>query len=80
MNFEKFIKEFNLVTTLTITDRKEFCRVNPKFKETDYSNSINFYQLVESFNKLYLEFEKDYKEIKQGLGEYMFFFRFLSVR
>ena len=73
MNFERFIKEFNLATTLTITDRKEFCRVNPKFNEIDYSNSISFYQLVELFNKLYLEFEKDYKEIKQGLGEYMFF-------
>ena len=42
MNFERFIKEFNLVTTLTITDRTEFCRVNPKFKEIDYSDSIIF--------------------------------------
>jgi len=65
---ENFIYRFNLVTTLT----KKRGEINSNFKnnEIDFSNSTNFYHLVESFNKLYLLFKKDYENLsKLDLGE-----------
>lgn len=82
MNLEEFIYVFNLMTTLTITDRKELCNlINKKIqKEIDYSNSIEFYKLVELFNKQYLIFKKEYEKLEKiDFGKYIRFFNFGKV-
>lgn len=72
MDLKRFIYEFNLVSTLTVGDTVEWVNVlnNRIDKKIDYSNSINLYHFVESFNKLYLFFKKDYEKLeKLNLGE-----------
>lgn len=72
MRIEEFIYEFNLVSTLTVTDTYEWCYVinNRIDREIDYENSVSFYHLVESFNKLYLKFKNDYDRLtKLNLGD-----------
>lgn len=79
MDLKEFIYVFNLMTTLTVTDRKELCYLyNEKInKEIDYSNSINFYELVKLFNKCYLLFKNDYEKLEKiDFGEYIQFFNF----
>lgn len=79
MDLEKFIYAFNLLTTLTIADRKELYNLinNKNNKEIDYSNSINFYKLVELFNKQYIIFKKEYEKLEKiNFGEYIRFFNF----
>ena len=68
---DKYIKECNLVFTDTI-DRLDFCRVGFDIDKTEvnYEGSINLWQFVSSFNKLYLAFKKDYDELeKLSLGK-----------
>lgn len=82
MDLEKFIYAFNLVTTLTVIDRSELRYLINKniSKEIDCSNSINFYQLVELFNKQYLHFKKDYEKLEKiDFGEYIQFFNFVKT-
>ena len=65
MNLDRFIYEFNLMSTLTIKDTYEWAYVlnNKINKEVDYSNSINLYDFVDLFNKLYCYFKKDYEKL-----------------
>ena len=73
MNLEKFIYEFNLASTMVAKDNVDWaCILNNKInKEIDYENSISFYNLVDSFNKLYLKFKNDYNKLdKWNLGKY----------
>lgn len=65
MNLERFMYEFNLISTLTITDTIEWAYVlNHNIdKCVDYSNSICFYDLVKYFNDGYLLFSKDYEKL-----------------
>lgn len=72
MSLEKFIYHFNLSTTLNVKDVRELCcKVNSGVIETlDLSNSISFYHLVDSFNKLNNLFRKDYSNLKSlNVGE-----------
>lgn len=61
MTIKDFINEFNLASTMTTKDGYEWTNVlnNNIYKEIDYSNSISLYQLVNSFNELYLKFKKE---------------------
>lgn len=63
---DRFIKELNLVFTNTI-DRIEFCRVgfDINTENVNYENTTNLYNLVSSFNKLYLKFKKDYETLQK---------------
>lgn len=82
MDLERFIYSFNLVTTLTIKDSKEWVCIlnNENEKEIDYSNSINLYHLVESFNRYYCFFKNDYQSLtKLNLGTEMEILKFNSV-
>ena len=68
-----FIKEINLVFTNTI-DRYEFCKkdFNLNNYQVNYTNSISIYNLVNSFNKLYTSFKKEYEKLdKLSLGNYI---------
>lgn len=79
MNLDRFIYEFNLVSTQTITDTHELIRVlnNKQNKEIEYSNSVSIHDLVELFNKLYVFFEKDYQKLEKiNLGERIEFLTF----
>lgn len=70
---DEFIKEVNLAFTETIK-REDFCRIGFDIDkiEVDYNNTISLYNLVSSFNKLYLEFKKEYETLdKLELGEYI---------
>lgn len=81
MELKDFIYHFNLSTTLTITDTKELCYVvnNKTGKEVDKSNSISFYHLVESFNKLNNLFLKDYEQLtKLDIGKKIELIRYSS--
>lgn len=72
MDLEAFIYKYNLVSTLTITDIIELCHVLNKKENRaiDYSNSINLYHLVTTFNKLSNYFQKDYQTLNPiTLGE-----------
>ena len=74
MNLEKFMYEFNLASTMVAKDNVDWaCILNNKInKEIDYENSISFYNLVDSFNKLYLKFKNDYDKLdKWNLGKYI---------
>lgn len=74
MNLERFIYEFNLASTMVAKDNIDWaCILNNKIdKKIDYDNSISFYHLVDSFNKLYLKFKNDYDQLdKWNLGEYI---------
>ena len=66
MDLDKLIKTLNLVYTDTITS-KDFCRVGFDINKTDvkYNNSINFYDLIYAFNKLYNSFKKKYDELEK---------------
>lgn len=69
----QFIKEINLVFTNTI-DRYEFCKKNFDLNNynVNYTNSISIYNLVNSFNKLYIPFKKEYEKLdKLSLGNYI---------
>lgn len=72
MDLERFIYKFNLVTTLTVRDRYEWGNIlnNGIDREIDFSNSISFFELVKSFNELYLLFKKDYDRLRKlNLGK-----------
>lgn len=72
MNLERFIYEFNLASTMVVKDNVEWAYIlnNNIDKNMDYANSISFYHLVDSFNKLYLSFKKDYEKLRKlDLGE-----------
>jgi len=74
MNLERFIYEFNLASTMVVKDNVEWAYVlnNKIDKELDYDDSISFYHLVDSFNKLYLKFKNDFDKLdKWKLGEYI---------
>jgi len=71
---QQFLYHFNLATTLTKTEEEIMIEDN---REIDYSNSISLYHLVESFNKMYLLFKKDYEKLdKLDLGEKVEFLDF----
>lgn len=81
MDLSNFIYHFNLSTTLTVTDVHELCYVinNKTGKEVDTSNSISFYHLVESFNKLYNLFLNDYQKLsKLDVGKNIELIRYSS--
>lgn len=81
MELKDFIYHFNLSTTLTVTDTRELCYVinNKTGKEVDKSNSISFYHLVESFNKLNNLFLKDYNKLtKLDVGKKIELIRYSS--
>lgn len=68
---DRYIKQWNLVFTDT-SDRLDFCRVDFDIDKTEvnYDGSISLYNLVSSFNKLYLLFKKEYEELeKLNLGK-----------
>lgn len=70
---DEFIKEVNLAFTETIK-REDFCRTGFDIDkiEVDYDNTISLYNLVNSFNKLYLSFKKEYETLGElKLGEYI---------
>ena len=52
MNLKRFIYEFNLVSTQTITETEELFHVlsRKETKEIDYSNSISLYHLLISLS------------------------------
>ena len=63
---EKCIKRWNLVFTKTC-DRLDFCIVGFDInnQKVNYEKSISLYDLIVSFNKLYTEFENEYKELQK---------------
>lgn len=79
-DLDNFIKEINLVFTNTI-DKYEFCRVGFNIDDVNvnYDGSISLYELVSSFNKLYLNFKKDYEQLdKIQFGKYLQFGNFFK--
>lgn len=74
MGLSRFIYDFNLFSTLTVADIYEGCSIinNGRVKEIDYGNCVSLYDVVERFNKSYLDFLKgscQFREIISSLGE-----------
>ena len=68
---DKYLKECNLVFTDTI-DRYTFAMIGFDFDKTNvnYDGSVSLFDLVSSFNKLYLLFKKEYDALpKLNLGK-----------
>lgn len=61
IDIERFIHEFNLVSTDTVKDRYEWINIvnNNIDMKVNYKDCISLYHLVDSFNKLYLRFKKN---------------------
>ena len=59
---DRFIYEFNLVSTGTVKGVDECAYIINKNidRDIDYKNSISLYNLVNSFNQLYLKFKKEF--------------------
>ena len=74
MDLSRFIYDFNLFSTQTVADIYEGCSIinNGRAKEINYGNCVSLYDVVERFNKSYLDFLKDscqFREIIGSLGE-----------
>ena len=70
-NLDEYIKKCNLVFTDTV-GRLDFCRkdFDTNKAEVNYHDSVNLLHLVSSFNKLYVDFEKEYSVLeKLDLGK-----------
>lgn len=68
---DNYIKKCNLAFTNTC-NRKDFFYYNFDIdkKEVNYDSSISLFELVSSFNKLYLEFKEEYDKLeKLDLGD-----------
>lgn len=65
-DMEKFLKECNLVFTGT-NNRLDFCTIGFDYNdvEVNYDNTTSLYGLVDSFNKLYVSFKKEYDELEK---------------
>ncbi len=65
-NLDEYIKECSLVFTNTV-DRLDFCKKNFDINKVkvNYSDSINLLHLVSSFNKLYVDFKKEYSALEK---------------
>ena len=62
----EFLKEYNLVFTGTLK-REDFCRVDFDInkEKINYDNCISLFELISSFNKLYVMFKKEYDELEK---------------
>lgn len=74
MDLSNFIYDFNLFSTETVNDIQQGCLIinNGRRREIDYWNSVSLYELVEKFNKSYLDYLKDgfkLKNVIEPLGE-----------
>lgn len=69
MDLNNFIYDFNLASTKTVTDKFEICNSinNGRKVLIDYSESINFIDLVTKFNDAYQEFKPNLKQLKPFL-------------
>lgn len=72
-NLDKLLKEYSLVFTNTTT-REDFWRNNStnyiEEKEINYEKCTSLFDLINSFNKLYMMFKKEYDELeKLDLGK-----------
>lgn len=71
---ELFIKRMNLfyTNTVSINDVSKVPGIDYENTKVNYENTISLYQLIKSFNKLYLKFKNEYNSIEKfGLGEYV---------
>jgi len=67
---DEYLKKCNLVFTNT-NNRFDFCRLDFDLDkvEVNYDNCISLFELVSSFNKLYILFKKEYEQLeKMNLG------------
>ena len=70
---DEYIRKCNLVFTNTV-GRLDFCRFDFDIDKVkiNYDNSISLFNLISSFNKLYLSFKKEYEELeKLNMGKYV---------
>lgn len=71
---ELFIKRINLffTNTVSINDVGKVPGIDYINTKVNYENTISLYNLVKSFNELYLKFKKEYDRIEKiELGEYV---------
>ena len=75
---EGFIKEYNLVFTNTNKHNEIRGEINDIIlRKVNYDNCISLFELVSSFNKLYMMFKKEYDELeKLDLGKKVSFCKF----
>ena len=79
---EEYIKRWNLVFTKTC-DRLDFCIIgfDVNKQEVNYENSISLYELITTFNNLYVEFEREFSELKKHpLGKKMEYIDFSKFK
>ena len=70
---DEYIRKCHLVFTNTV-GRLDFCRFDFDIDKVkiNYDNSISLFNLISSFNKLYLSFKKEYEELeKLNMGKYV---------
>lgn len=67
MDLERFIYDFNLVSTLTAKDVYECCDIinNGRERDINYQDCVSLYELVSKFNESYLEYAKDINSLKE---------------
>jgi len=71
---ELLIKRMNLffTNTVSINDVGKVPGIDYQKTKVNYENTISLYNLVKSFNELYLKFKKEYDSIEKfELGEYV---------
>lgn len=64
MELEKFIKDYNLITTLSATG-EDMCSSKYENLEVNIDNSISLYSIIENFNHEYNKFNKDLKKLQK---------------
>lgn len=66
-DLKDYMHLFNLSSTLTVKDDIELwtAGVKPLEKEVNYSNCIDLYSVIHSFNKLYVLFKRDYDNLSR---------------
>lgn len=72
MNIDRFIYDINLVFTLTAKDIYESCSVinNGRKRKIDYKNCITLYDLVNTFNQVYIKYLEDQDRIMECIRVY----------
>lgn len=80
---ELFIKRINLffTNTVSINDVSKVPGIDYENTDINYENTISLYNLVKSFNELYLKFKKEYDNIEKfELGEYVEIIEYANYR
>ena len=65
MNKDDYIKKYNLVATRSVERFEDVLYSDCSLASITYSNCINVYELIEKFNKLYLNFKNDFNKLFQ---------------